>query len=352
MNEQRKQFLFNLLDAASPSGSEEPAARIWRAEAERFADEVRVDVNGSSHARLRGKGPVVVIEGHIDEIGLMITHIDDQGYLWFRPIGGWDDQMLTGQRVRLTGRAGITTGVIGRSPIHLLSEEERGRAARIKDLWIDIGAKGGDEARERVAVGDVAVIEQPPIELLNDRMIARGIDNRAGSYVALETLRLLAADRPTADVYAVAATQEEISHLGARTSAYALKPTVAIVIDVTHATDAPGGDKRGEGDHRIGGGPVLARGSSVHPLVFNRLAEAAQANDIPYSVEAAPRQTWTDADAFSPSRSGIPTGLVSIPNRYMHSPNEQVSLDDLDAAARLIAAFVRGLGADPDFSRR
>ena len=352
MNEQSKHFLFDLLNAASPSGFEEPAARIWRAEAEQFADEVQVDVNGSSHARLRGDGPVVVVEGHIDEIGLMITHIDDQGYLWFRPVGGWDDQMLTGQRVRLAGRTGITTGVIGRSPIHLLSEEERGRAARIKDLWIDIGAKDGAEARERVTVGDVAVIEQPPIELLNNRLIARGIDNRAGSYVALETLRLLAANRPSADVYAVAATQEEISHLGARTSAYALKPTVAIVVDVTHATDSPGADKKGEGDHRIGGGPVLARGSSIHPLVFNRLAEAAQANDIAYTVEAAPRQTWTDADAFTPSRSGIPTGLVSIPNRYMHSPNEQVSLDDLDAAAQLIAAFVHGLGPNPDFSRR
>ena len=352
MNEQSKQFLLNLLNAASPSGFEEPAARIWRTEAEHFADEVQVDVNGSSHARLRGTGPVVAIEGHIDEIGLMITHIDDQGFLWFRPIGGWDDQVLTGQRVRVTGQAGITTGVIGRSPIHLLGEEERGQAAKIKDLWIDIGAKDGDEARERVAVGDVAVIEQPPIELRNNRLIARGIDNRVGSYVGLETLRLLAADRPAADVYAVAATQEEITHLGARTSAYALKPAVAIVVDVTHATDAPGADKRGEGDHRIGGGPVLARGSAVHPLVFNRLGEAARANDIAYSVEAAPRQTWTDADVFAPSRAGIPTGLVSIPNRYMHSPNEQVSLDDLDATARLIAAFVRELGPNPDFARR
>jgi endoglucanase len=160
----------------------------------------------------------------------LITHIDDQGFLWFRPIGGWDDQVLTGQRVRVTGQAGITTGVIGRSPIHLLGEEERGRAAKIKDLWIDIGAKDGDEARERVAVGNVAVIEQPPVELRNNRLIARGIDNRVGSYVALETLRLIAADRPAADVYAVAATQEEITRLGARTSTYALNPAVAIVV--------------------------------------------------------------------------------------------------------------------------
>lgn len=350
MDDRRKQFLLTLLESASPSGYEEPAARIWRAEAESFADEVEVDVNGNSYARLRGEGPVVVIEGHIDEIGQLVTDIDDDGYVWFRPVGGWDDQILTGQRVRIMGRNGPVAGAIGRKPAHLLSAEDRDKASKIKDLWIDIGAKNGDEAREHIEIGDPIVIEQPAIELLNGRLVARGIDNRMGAFVALETLRALSGDRPPADLYAVAATQEEITFLGARTSAFRLDPTVAIVLDVTHATDHPSADKHG-GDVKIGGGAVIARGSVVHPLVFQRLVATAREENIPYVVESTPRSTGTDADAYAPARAGIPTGVVSVPNRYMHSPNELLSLDDLDTAIRLIAAFVRGLGPNPDFAR-
>ncbi len=352
MDERSKQFLFDLLMSASPSGFEEPAGRIWRTEAETFADEVSVDSNGNSVARLRASGPKVVIEGHIDEIGLMVTHIDDEGYLWFRPIGGWDDQILTGQRVRLMGSSGPVAGVIGRKPAHLLSVDDRGKASKIKDLWIDIGATSGDQARERVSVGDPAVIEQPIVDLGNNRIAGRGVDNRMGAWVALETLRLLSKDRPQADVYALAAVQEEITFLGARTGAFALEPDVAIVLDVTHATDHPDSDKRGQGDIRIGGGPVLARGSAVNPLVQVRLAEIAKHNDIPCTIEATPRSTGTDADGIAPSRGGVPTGIVSVPNRYMHSPNEVISLDDLDSAARLISLFVRDLGDNADFTRR
>jgi endoglucanase len=340
------------LEAPSPSGFEEFAARVWRREAQEFADEVSVDHNGNSLARLRGEGPVILVEGHIDEIGLMVTHIDDEGYLWFRGIGGWDDQVLTGQRVRVLGRSGPVLGAIGRKPAHLLTEEEKSKASRIKDLWIDIGAKSGDEARQVVSVGDPVVLDQSPVELLNDRLVARGVDNRMGAFVALEVLRELSGDRPPGDIYALAATQEEISFLGARTSAFALNPTVAIVLDVTHATDHPEADKRGGGSVKVGGGPVLDRGSMVHPLVFDRLVAAAKAEDIPVQLAAAPVRTGTDADAIAPSRAGIPCGLVSVPNRYMHSPNELVSLDDLDAAIRLIARFVRELGPSPDFTRR
>ncbi len=352
MDGRSKQFLFDLLMSASPSGSEEPASRIWRTEAETFADEVSVDTNGNNVARLRGSGPKVVIEGHIDEIGLMVTHIDDEGYVWFRPIGGWDDQILTGQRVRLMGSSGPVTGVIGRKPAHLLSVDDRGKASKIKDLWIDIGATSGDQARERVSVGDSAVIEQPIVDLGNNRIAGRGVDNRMGAWVALETLRLLSNDRPQADVYALAAVQEEITFLGARTGAFAIEPDVAIVLDVTHATDHPDSDKRGQGDIRIGGGPVLARGSAVNPLVHMGLAKIAKRNDIAFGIEATPRSTGTDADAIAPSRGGVPTGIVSIPNRYMHSPNEVISLDDLDSAARLISLFVRDLGDSADFTRR
>ena len=352
MDERSKQFLFDLLQSASPSGFEEPAARIWRAAAETFADEVSVDSNGNSVARLRGSGPKVVIEGHIDEIGLMITYVDDDGFVWFNPIGGWDDQILTGQRVRIMGSTGPVPGVVGRRPAHLLSVEDRGKASKIKELWIDIGAKSGAEARERVTIGDPIVIEQPIVDLGNNRIAGRGVDNRMGAWVALETLRTLSSNRPAADVYAIAAVQEEITFLGARTSAFALAPDVAIALDVTHATDHPDSDKRGQGDIRVGGGPVLSRGSAVNPLVFQKLAEVARANNIAFAVDATPRSTGTDADAIAPARGGVPTGVVSVPNRYMHSPNEVISLDDLDAAVRLIALFVGELGSTADFTRR
>ena len=351
MDDRSKRFLLSLLETASPSGYEEPAARVWRAEAAAFADEVLADVNGNSFARLRGDGPTVVIEGHIDEIGLQVTYVDDEGYVWFRPIGGWDDQVLTGQRVRILGRDRTVHGVIGRRPAHLLSAEERDKASKIKELWIDIGSTSGAATRDAIRIGDPIVIEQPPLELGDNRLVARGIDNRMGAFVALETLRALAPDRPPVDLYAVAAAQEEITFLGARTSAFALDPTVAIVLDVTHATDHPNADKQGNGDVRIGGGPVLARGSAVHPGVVRRLEDAAHREGIPYVLEGTPRSTGTDADAYAPARAGIPTGVVSVPNRYMHSPNELISLDDLDAAIRLIAAFVRDLGTSPDFVR-
>lgn len=338
--------------SASPSGFEEPAGRIWRAEAETFADEVRVDNNGNNVARLKGSGPKVVVEGHIDEIGLMVTHIDDEGFLWFRPIGGWDDQILTGQRVRLMGSSGAVAGVIGRKPAHLLSAEDRGKASKIKDLWIDIGATSGEQAKERVTAGDPGVIEQSIVDLGNNRIAGRGVDNRMGAWVALETLRQLSRERPAADVYALAAVQEEITFLGARTAAFSLEPDVAIVLDVTHATDHPDSDKRGQGDIRIGGGPVLARGSAVNPLVHVRLADVARRHEISYAIDATPRNTGTDADAIAPSRGGVPTGIVSVPNRYMHSPNEVISLDDLDSAVRLISLFIGELDETADFTRR
>jgi putative aminopeptidase FrvX len=351
MNDESKRFLLDLLDTASPSGFEEPAGRRWRAEAERFADEIRVDVNGSSYARLKGEGPLVVIEGHIDEIGLQVTHIDDEGYLWFQGIGGWDDQVLTGQHVRVVTDDGPIPGVIGRRPKHLLSEDERSKATQMKDLWIDIGAKDGDKARGLVRVGDPIVIERKVSELHDDIIAGRGLDNRVGAFVALEALRQLSKDRPAADVYALAATQEEIGFLGARTAAFELDPDVAVVLDVTHATDHPNADKRGGGDVRVNGGPVLARGSVVHPGVFRMLVEAAESSGIPISFESSPRATGTDADGMAPARSGIPTGVVSFPCRYMHSPSELVSLSDLEQSAALLVAFVRRIEGDLDLKR-
>ncbi len=347
------EFLKRLLDTPGPSGFETAPARVWREEVKRFADDVSTDVHGNSVASVNAKGaPRLMLAGHIDEIGLQITHIDEDGYLYFAGIGGWDSQVLVGQRVVIAGRGGPVRGVIGKQAIHLMKREDMDKVSKITDLWIDVGAATRDEARERVRVGDAAVLDAAVQELPNGRIVSRSIDNRIGAYVVSEALRLLAADRPKhAAVYAVATTREEIawSGGGARTSAVGLDPQVALVVDVTHATDYPGAEKKRAGEHKVGGGPVLSRGSAVSPVVFDLLVESAEAEQIPYSIQAAPHDTGTDADAIYNALRGIPTGLVSVPNRYMHSPNELVSLEDLARAARLCAAFARRLSPATSF---
>jgi endoglucanase len=312
-----KAFLFELLDTAAPSGFEVAAGRVWRAEAEKFADEVTVDSSGSSYARLAGSGPKVMIEGHIDEIGLMVSHIDDQGFLWFNPIGGWDPQVLVGQRVRLSTANGPLAGVIGKKPIHQMDSDERDKVSAIKTLWIDIGARDGEEARGRVAIGDAAVIEQPLVQLTGDLLAGRGLDNRVGAFVALEALRKLAeGERPAADVWAVAPVQEEIGLWGGMTSAFNLNPDVAIAIDVTHATDHPEANVRGLGLCKLGGGPALARGSAIHPGVFERLTAAAEGDGIPYTVETAPARLPGCAQASRPGWCRSPTATCTRPMRW------------------------------------
>lgn len=350
-------FLKSLLDTPGPSAFESAPARVWRAEAEKFADGVRADVGGNSYATLNPDGrPRLMLAGHIDEIGVMVTYIDDDGYISFDAIGGWDHQVFVGQRVLLLGRDGSVAGVVGKKAIHLMEKNDRDKVSKVEDLWIDIGAEGRAEAEGRVRIGDPGVLAAGVLEFPNGRLVSRSIDNRIGAYVVLEALRLLAADgaRPAAAVTAVATTREEIAATGggARSSATALEPDVAVVIDVTHATDYPGIDKRKHGDYRLGGGPVLSRGASVSELVFERLARAAEAERIPYRIEAASRDTRTDAEAIFNTHRGVATALVSVPNRYMHSPNEMVALQDLDRTARLLAAFARGLGADADFVPR
>ncbi len=351
-------FLARLLDAPGPSGFELPAARVWRSEAEMFADRVDVDVGGNSIALLNPDGgPRVMLAGHVDEIGLIITHIDEEGYLYFDGIGGWDSQVLVGQRVRLLGRDGEVPGVIGKKPIHLMKQDERDKVSKIADLWIDVGVgdrKGVEGLGLRV--GDPAVIDARMLRLAGDRIVSRAIDNRIGAFVVLEALRILAQREPRAGacVAAVATTQEEIAYHGggARTSAHRISPDIALVVDVTFAADAPQIEKKQVGDHRLGGGPVLGRGSVIHPLVFERLSTVADKSGISYSIQANARATYTDADAIHLSRDGVATGVVSVPNRYMHSPSEMVSLADLEAAARLLAEFVISLDEDVDFIPR
>jgi putative aminopeptidase FrvX len=339
------EVLRSLLTAPGPSGYETAPAAAWREAASQFAA-VSSDTLGSSVARVAGvdDGPLLVIVGHIDEIGVIVTHIDDSGFVYFTGVGGWDTQILVGQRVELATRGGPVPGVIGKKPIHLLKEDDRKKVAEIKDLHIDLGAKDGGEAHELVRIGDVAVIAGEPVDLPNGRLASRSLDNRLGAYVALEAARLVAQDGGApGEVVAVASVQEEITFAGARTTAYALEPNVAVVVDVTHATDAPGIEVKEIGKHELGSGPVIERGSIISPTVFELLHDTAEAEGVPFTIAASARSTGTDADAVHISRAGIPTGVVSIPLRYMHSPVELVQLDDVEATAKLIAAFARRL---------
>lgn len=347
-------FLETLLGEPGPSGFEVRPARLWRREAERFASRVWSDVHGNSFASVgEDRRPRVMLAGHMDEIGLQVTHVDEKGFLYVDGIGGWDSQVLVGQRVRVLGRDGDVPGVIGKKPIHLMKDEDRKKVTEIRDVWLDLGASSRDEVTELgVRVGDAVVLAAGFTRLAGDRVVSRAIDNRVGAYVVLEALRHLSEDpAPHAGAVAVATVQEEIGYSGggARNSAFALEPDAALVVDVTFATDVPDLNPKEVGEHEIGGGPVLSRGSANHPLVMERLIQAAEAEEIAYTLQAAPRATRTDADGIFLVRAGVPTGVVSIPNRYMHSPNELVSLADLDHAARLLASFVRRLEEDASF---
>jgi endoglucanase len=356
MTETSLDFLQRLLDTPGPSGFETAPARLWRDELGAVADEIHTDNRGNTTAVLNAKGaPRLMCVGHIDEIGLQITHIDDDGFLYFAGIGGWDSQVLVGQRVVILARGGPVRGVIGKKAVHVLKREDREKVSKVDDLWIDLGTATRKETEQLVRVGDPAVLDGRVQLMPNGRIVSRSIDNRIGAYVVAEALRLLAGSRPQhAAVFAVASTQEEIAWTGggARASAVGIAPDVALVVDVTHATDYPGAEKKLQGDHRLGGGPVFSRGSSVNPLVFDLLVECAEAEKIPYTLQAAPHDTGTDADAVASSQRGVPTGLVSVPNRYMHSPSEMVALDDLDRTARLLAAFARRLTPEMDFIPR
>ena len=357
MREESKGFLTRLLEAAGPSNYEVAAARVWRAEAERFCAEVTADVNGNSIARLRADAPAgakkVLLCGHIDEIGLIITHVNDDGTLAFRGIGGWDPQVLVGQRIRVLVRGGDVTGVIGRKAIHLLRGEDRDRAVKLEDLWIDIGAKEKEEAAARVRVGDAAVIDVVPVMLTDDLIASRALDDRCCAFIALETLRLLSeGEPPQCDVYAAATVQEEITFRGAHTVAATVAPDVAIALDVTHSSDRPGVSPQEVGAHACGSGAAINRGSVSNDLLVDLLIDTAEREGLAYTLEAAGGRSGTDADAMVVTGRGMAGGVVSVPCRYMHSPVEVISLADLETCAKLLAATIRAIGPETDFVPR
>lgn len=346
-------LLDQLLRSAGPSGHETAPAAVWRAGVADFSDDVHVDRVGSSAVKVPGTagGLSLAVIGHIDEIGVHVTHIDDDGYLRFGEVGGWDPIQLVGQRIRLTTRGGEVVGVIGRKPIHLIDRSDD-KAPKVKDLHIDIGAADGDETRGLVRIGDVGVIDVEPVALRGDRIVSRSLDNRIGCYVAAQTARLVAeAGGAPGDVYGLAVVQEETTFAGARTSAFGLQPDVAIAVDVTHATDQPGVELGPVTAHKLGSGPVICRGTILHPVISDLLCDTAEELGMKFTLESEGRGTGTDADAVHISRAGIATGLVSVPLRYMHSSVELADVADIEAAAVLIAAFAQKLTAELSLAR-
>ena len=288
--------------------------------------------------------------GHCDQIGFLVQYIDEQGFLYVQAIGGWDPIVLIGQKLTVWTSEGPIFGAIARKPIHLLSDEERKQIPKIKDLWLDIGAANREAAQSLVRVGDPVTVQLGFTQMRNNLASSPGMDNKTGLWVAIEALRRTTPKKLSCGVFAVSTVQEEIGLRGATTATYTVNPHVGIAIDVTHATDCPTIDKKQEGDIALGKGPVIYRGPNMNPRVVEKLVETAKAGEVPYQMSAMGRATPTDANTIQTSRGGVATGLVSVPNRYMHSPVEMVSLDDIDRTADLLAGFVLRLSGDESFT--
>jgi len=335
------QFFRKLIGTISPSGFEHEAVNLWKKEVGSFVEKIEIDIHGNGIAVLnKSKRPKIMLASHIDEVGFMVKYIDKNGYIYFSAVGGLDPHLIPGQRVRIKTKKGEILGVIGKKPVHLLEEEEKKKVCKIEDLWIDIGAKNEKEAKSKVDIGDVAVVNVGLDILNSDKAISRGFDDKAGVFVITEVLKFLSKKKFDASLYGVVTVQEEIGLRGARTSAYGISPDIGIAIDVTFATDFPSMDKRKTGDIKIGGGPVITRGPNINPKIFDLLLSVAKKENIPYQIEAIAAGTRTDANVIQLTKSGIATGLVSIPLRYMHTPVEVISISDLENTSKLLESFV------------
>jgi endoglucanase len=347
------ELLTALLAARGPSGHEEEPARVWRDAASAFA-EVSSDTLGSSFARVRSAegAPTLAVVGHVDEIGVAVTNIEDSGLLSFTTIGGIGPETLLAQRLTLLTQSGAVHGAIVRKAIGSDQPVRDRPKLELADLYVDIGATDREDAERLVRVGDPGVWEGAPVELPNGRLRSRALDNRLGAYIALEAARRIAeAKDAKVDVVAVAAVQEEIGLYGARAAAYGLHPDVALAIDVTPATDVPGGDARRAGRIELGAGAMIGRGPTLNKRVVDLLGEVAHAEGIPHAFEIYSRTTSTDADEIHLARAGIPTGLISIATRYLHTPNETCDLEDVESLIRLVVAFASRLARDESFVR-
>lgn len=350
MRKESLAFLKKLLSTPSPSGFESKIQKVCRDYVADFVDEVYKDVHGNQYAVRNPKGDLrVMLAGHVDEIALIVHHVDDFGFLSFQAIGGVDPSVLDGQRVHVHTGNGTVTGVIGRRAIHLRDPKEKGQPMEMHQMWIDIGAKDKKDALKHVSIGDPATIDAGYVELINDRVVARALDDRIGAFVVLEAMRLIANRTIDCAVYCVTTVQEEIGLRGATTSTYGCEPHVGIAVDVAHATDHPDVEVKRHGYFQLDKGPILHRGANINPKVARQLVDTAKKNRIPYQMKAVPRGTGTDANAMQLSRGGVATGLIGVPNRYMHSPVEMVSLRDVAHCSALLAEWICTLKAGISF---
>ncbi len=340
------EFLVDLLNARSPTGAEYEAQAVVDARIEPVVDVYRKDTMGNRFATVNPDGdPSLLFAGHIDELGLIITYIDDNGFVYFDTLGGHDKSMISGRRVSILTKNGVVKAVTGKRAIHLMSAEDRKKVPETHEIWIDLAVKNKAEAEALVRIGDVAVYDQS-FELIRGSVgVARAFDDKAGAYAVLEAVRRLSTEKGklAAKVTAAATTQEEIGTRGAMTAAYSVNPDFAIAVDVGHATDSPDCDPRKYGKFKQGGGPIICRGPNINPVIFERIVEVAEKNKIPYQIEADPRPTGTDARAIQVAQAGIATGLLSIPLRYMHTPSEMVDLEDIEHTVQLLVAVARSM---------
>lgn len=341
MKKRDLEFLKQLLLTPSPSGFERNAAHIWRDYVSEFADKVSGDYHGNTIAGINvEKEDRIMLSGHIDELGFIVSYINEKGFIYFRPIGGHDKSIVAGRGVYILNKRKNVYGVTGKKAIHMMTAEERKKVPEFEQMWIDIGVNSKEEALEKISIGDPVIYDVEYKELNGKIIVSRAFDDKAGAFAVALALKLLNRKKLKTAVYSVATVQEEVGIRGAQTSAFGLDPQLGIAVDVTHATDHPDVDMKKEGEVLLGKGPVILRGANSNEKIVDMLVDCARQNKIPFQYEAHGGGTGTDANAIQLTRSGVATGLVSIPLRYMHTPREIVHLDDIENTAKLLAAFV------------
>lgn len=346
-------LLTDLLEARSPSGTEYEAQKVLEKSIKPLADEMLKDTMGNRFFTLKPQGsPSLMLAGHMDELGFLISYVDDKGFIYFETIGGHDTNVISGRRVSIITSKGIVPGVTGKRAVHLLSPEERKQSPEVHKVWIDIGSDSKKETLSKVSIGDPIVYEHHFSLLSNNRATARAFDNKAGCYVVMETLARVAKVKRklSAKLTSVATAQEEIGVRGATTSSFSVNPDVAIAVDVGHATDHPDCDKKKFGEFHLGAGPIIAKGPNINPIVFDLLVASAKKLKIPYQIEAESKPTGTDARVIQISRAGVATGLISLPLRYMHTPSEVMDLEDIENAVKLLTEFTLSLKKGQSFN--
>lgn len=351
MNPESKKFLFDLLTTASPTGYEQKIQKVIRKRMSSFADKIESDLHGNLLVEINPSAKrKVMLAGHCDQIGLMVKHISNEGFLYVSALGGIDVGVLPGTKVVVYAKDGPIVGVIGRKPIHLQTAEERGKGSSdLEKIWVDVGAKNKKEIEKRIEIGDSITFELSVHELSNDLITSPGLDDKVGVFIVMEALKLCAKSKLSVGLVSVSTVQEEVGLRGARTAAFSVDPEVGIAVDVTHASDNPGQDNNKSVPCKLGSGPCISRGPNTNPVVEKMLIASAKKSKIPYQISPSSALLGNDANAIQVSRGGVATASIGIPNRYMHTQSEVCSLKDLENSAKLLAEFIKSISTKTDF---